>query len=273
MNTTTTPSVFKFHTHQVRTILKDGEPWFVASDVCKALGYLNTSKAVGDHLDADERMIALVPRTPNDSLGVETNTINESGLYALVLRSRKPEARTFAKWVTSEVLPAIRKTGKFDVKTSSGPLTEEMRSIIKAMVIERAKSLPVDQQAGAIIKAWSALKTHFGKGYKEIPVDQFAEALSLVARMQVEWELVEEVPSATGRHRRELVIVDSSGTRVIDATDKSLIHVDRVHALRRDFKVMQEAMVEMSHRMRICFGDINASDLIEPLNVNLGAKA
>lgn len=103
---------FSFGTHPVRVIDRDGSPWFVAADVCAALGYLNTSKALGDHLDADERSSALVP-TPNAPLGVPTNVISESGLYALVLRSRKPEARKFAKWVTSEVLPAIRKTGQY----------------------------------------------------------------------------------------------------------------------------------------------------------------
>lgn len=204
----TTPAVFNFNTHSVRTIIKDGEPWFVASDVCKALGYLNTSKAVGDHLDADERMIALVPRTPNDSLGVETNAISESGLYALVLRSRKPEARKFAKWVTSEVLPAIRKTGKFDVKTACGPLTKEMRDAIKNMVMERAKGLPHAKQAGAVVKAWSALKSHFGVTYKDIPADKYTEALSLVARMQVEWEIVDEVPAVKPSYHYPLSAAD-----------------------------------------------------------------
>lgn len=106
---------FSFGTHAVRVIDRDGSPWFVAADVCAALGYLNTSKALGDHLDADERSSALVP-TPNAPLGVPTNVISESGLYALVLRSRKPEARKFAKWVTSEVLPAIRKTGRYEAQ-------------------------------------------------------------------------------------------------------------------------------------------------------------
>lgn len=106
-------STFNFNGHPIRVIVRDGEPWFVATDVCAALGYANTSKAVGDHLDDDERASAMVQRTHNDSLGVPTNIISESGLYALVLRSRKPEARKFAKWVTGEVLPSIRRTGSY----------------------------------------------------------------------------------------------------------------------------------------------------------------
>lgn len=98
---------FNFGTHTVRVITRNNQPWFVASDVCQALGYSNTSKAIGDHLDEDERY--------NESLerGGSLLLISESGLYALVLRSRKPEARKFAKWVTSEVLPSIRQTGSY----------------------------------------------------------------------------------------------------------------------------------------------------------------
>ena len=77
---------FNFGIFTVRVITRDNQPWFVANDICNALGYSNTSKAIGDHLDEDERY--------NESLerGGSLLLINESGLYALVLRSRKPEA-------------------------------------------------------------------------------------------------------------------------------------------------------------------------------------
>lgn len=103
-------STFNFGGHDIRVIVRDGAPWFVATDVCAALGYANTSKAVGDHLDPDEKGV-----TTGYTLGGEQRLtiISESGLYALVLRSRKPEARKFAKWVTGEVLPSIRKTGGY----------------------------------------------------------------------------------------------------------------------------------------------------------------
>lgn len=106
------PSVFQFNAHNVRIITRDGFPWFVASDVCTALGYANTSKAIADHLDSDERSHEQLDRS---RMGSKAVIISESGLYALVLRSRKPEARKFAKWVTKEVLPAIRRTGSYGV--------------------------------------------------------------------------------------------------------------------------------------------------------------
>lgn len=104
---------FNFGSNIVRVVSRNNDPWFVANDVCKALGYSNTSKAIADHLDDDERY--------NESLdrGGSLLLISEYGLYALILRSRKPEARKFAKWVTSEVLPTIRKTGSYQSNTQS----------------------------------------------------------------------------------------------------------------------------------------------------------
>lgn len=104
---------FNFGTHAVRVITRNNQPWFVASDVCQALGYSNSRKAVADHLDDDEKGV-----TTSDTLGgkQQLTIISESGLYALVLRSRKPEARKFAKWVTSEVLPSIRQTGGYQAE-------------------------------------------------------------------------------------------------------------------------------------------------------------
>lgn len=105
------PSVFRFEeTTPIRVITKENEPWFVAKDVCDVLGILQPVRAV-ENLDSDE-----VNKTHvTDSLGrqQETYIINESGLYALVIRSNKPNARKFRKWITSEVLPAIRKIGRY----------------------------------------------------------------------------------------------------------------------------------------------------------------
>lgn len=107
-------AVFNFQSHQVRVIQRGDTPWFIAADICKSLGYKNTSKAVADHLDADEQSNESL-----DSGGKPALVINESGMYTLVLRSHKPEARKFSKWVTSEVLPSIRKTGGYADHTPS----------------------------------------------------------------------------------------------------------------------------------------------------------
>lgn len=103
---------FDFHGSEIRTVLRDGDPWWVAADVCGALGIADTRKSVS-YLDEDERTTSPV----TDSLGREQQTyiVNEPGLYSLILRSRKPEAKAFKRWITHEVLPTLRKTGSYSV--------------------------------------------------------------------------------------------------------------------------------------------------------------
>lgn len=91
---------------EIRTVMKDGEPMFCLVDICKALEISNPSK-VAQRLDDDERTKFELGRAG------ETNFITESGLYAVILRSDKPNAKKFRKWITSEVLPSIRKTGAY----------------------------------------------------------------------------------------------------------------------------------------------------------------
>lgn len=91
----------------IRTTVRDGEPWFVAADVCKALDVQNPTDAI-KKLDDDEKA-----RLNLGLRGGDTNVVNESGLYSLVLGSRKPEAKAFKRWITHDVIPTIRKTGGY----------------------------------------------------------------------------------------------------------------------------------------------------------------
>jgi prophage antirepressor-like protein len=110
--------VFEDEEHNpFRTFDVDGEPWFVLADVCRALDIKNVSDAA-TRLDGDEKMtLALNEGQTGIRGGARSmNVINESGLYSVILRSDKPSAKRFKKWVTSEVLPSIRKTGRFGGK-------------------------------------------------------------------------------------------------------------------------------------------------------------
>ena len=100
-------SVFNYDKNKVRTIIRNGELWFVLKDVCEILGISNPT-VVSNRLEDDE-----VTKFNLGGLSGESNIINESGLYSVILLSRKPEARKFKKWITSEVLPSIRKTGAY----------------------------------------------------------------------------------------------------------------------------------------------------------------
>lgn len=94
---------------EIRTITIDGEPWFVAADVCGALEIRNPTDAMR-RLDADERTLVSIEGASN---GLPVNAVNEPGLYTLILGSRKPEAKAFKRWVTHDILPTIRKTGGY----------------------------------------------------------------------------------------------------------------------------------------------------------------
>ena len=106
---------FQFPAYQLRTVMRDGEPWFIAADVCEALDIGNNRQAVA-RLDDDEKGVTT---TDTPSGEQQMTIINESGLYSLILTSRKPEAKKFKKWVTSEVLPTIRKTGHYEQAATS----------------------------------------------------------------------------------------------------------------------------------------------------------
>lgn len=95
---------------QVRTIQQNGEPWFVGKDVAEILGYKDTSDAMKKHVDIEDK---LTRRFADSGQNREMYIINESGLYSLILSSKMPKAKEFKRWVTSEVIPAIRKTGGY----------------------------------------------------------------------------------------------------------------------------------------------------------------
>lgn len=103
---------FKYNEQQVRTIEKNGEPWFVGKDVADILGYSDTAQAVRKHIDNEDKGVVEMT-TPGGKQPV--TIINESGLYSLILSSKLPTAKKFKHWVTSEVLPSIRKTGEYKI--------------------------------------------------------------------------------------------------------------------------------------------------------------
>ena len=121
---------------EIRTMQDEkGEPWFVGKDMAKVLGYSNSRKALQDHVDNEDRIDGVTIR---DAIGRNQKMIiiNESGLYALILSSKLPQAKAFKRWVTSEVLPQIRKTGGFiPTKDKDG------RELSAEQILERANSI------------------------------------------------------------------------------------------------------------------------------------
>ena len=118
---------------KVRTVEINGEPWLVGKDVAAALGYQNPQRAICDHVDEEDKGVTEMV-TPGGKQSVPI--INESGLYSLVLSSKLPGAKKFRRWVTSEVLPSIRKTGHYTAKPMTDYQMESIR-VRKAQLLER----------------------------------------------------------------------------------------------------------------------------------------
>lgn len=124
MNTTAITTFNNEEFGNVRTLTIDGEPWFVGKDIAECLGYSRSTKAVSDHVDEED--IDGIPI--QDSIGRMQNTpiINESGVYSLILSSKLESAKKFKKWVTSEVLPSLRKTGTYTVMAAQPTTTSSI---------------------------------------------------------------------------------------------------------------------------------------------------
>lgn len=201
--TATAITPFNFNNSEIRLIVRAGEPWFITADVARVLGYRDASNA-GRVLDDDEKGTHIVSTPGGDQ---KVTVINESGLYALVLRSRKPEARKFAKWVTSEVLPAIRKTGRYETPYSVQPgqtLSAEQAQYLRTMLTDYAHKWPKEKQGAFMMQGWSKLKAHFKTDYRHIPADQYMDAVNILARhiggWLIEYKQAEATPAPVTLH-------------------------------------------------------------------------
>lgn len=124
----------------IRSLTIEGEPWFVGKDVAEALGYSNASKAVSVHVDEEDRQIEIFRHSQNGNLETKTTIINESGVYSLIFSSKLESAKRFKHWVTSEVLPAIRKTGSYRVNRDYDKM-EIARMIVACKSVGAVKAI------------------------------------------------------------------------------------------------------------------------------------
>jgi len=141
---------FSFESHSIRTIIIADEIWWVAADVCKALGIQNTSQAVSQ-LDDDEKQVIdlqALSKAYGNNIKDLVNVINESGLYTLILRSNKQEAKRFKKWVTAEVLPSIRKSGGYHLAPAL--VSSERPTKVFPEYFRIAKLIGLDKNAAAL---------------------------------------------------------------------------------------------------------------------------
>lgn len=203
---------FDFEKHPVRATIINGEPWFVASDICRALKLTNTSESLRN-LDEDEKGISSTD-TPS---GVQDMLIvSESGLFTLILRCRdavKPGTapHRFRKWVTAEVLPAIRKHGRYE--DTSGKMDTLLGQTIGtdgfhmlgAIIKGKVVSLPQAVQRRATAKIWSQTHAAFGvRSAADIPADQLDAARNFIAAYALEGEWLRKEPEPKTEPRLDI---------------------------------------------------------------------
>ncbi|PIG08774.1 Bro-N domain-containing protein [Comamonas sp. 26] len=212
---------FNFGVFPVRVISHDNQQWFAAADVCAALGIKNHRDSLM-HLDEDEKGVV-----SSDTLGGLQNisVVNESGLYALVLRSRKPEARKFAKWVTSEVLPSIRQTGGY-AKQPDTRRTEHARQLAHAATLQVYQAVFDAAMQGDEPAHFTRLLLSFTQG----PGD----ALAPYVKPMEAGAMLMTLPQLTQAIRTDLMLSDATLARLAAACTQRMAERTEYEARRRE---------------------------------------
>ena len=187
MSNQTQLSTFSFESKSIRTLAINNEPWFIAKDLCDILGIKNPSQAL-ENLDEDERSMFNIGRSKVHGGGGEVNIINESGMYTLILRCRDAVKKgsvphRFRKWVTSEVLPTIRKTGKYESKTTADDRTG-LRNAVNMLVSKKGL---IYSDAYNLVHQYMNVER-----IEDIPADKLQSAVEYVHRIVLEGELITE---------------------------------------------------------------------------------
>lgn len=197
MSNQTQLSTFNFESNSIRTLAINNEPWFVAKDVCDAIGLTNSRMSL-IALDEDEKGVSLI-YTPSGQQ--EMNIVSESGMYTLILRCRDAVKKgsiphRFRKWVTAEVLPTIRKTGKYESKTSVNDRTG----------LRNAVNMLVSKKGLIYSEAYHLVHQRFNvESIEDLTLEQLPQAVEYVHKIILEGELITEaeLPSSEKKFTRE----------------------------------------------------------------------
>jgi putative antirepressor protein ant len=187
MTTQTQLSTFNFESNSIRTLAINNEPWFVAVDVCNALNIANSRDALLK-LDEDEKTTVGLTDSQAGNGAQSISIISESGMYTLILRCRDAVKKgsiphRFRKWVTAEVLPAIRKTGKYEGKTTADDRTG-LRNAVNMLVSKKGL---IYSDAYNLVHQYMNVET-----IEDIPADKLQSAVEYVHRIVLEGELITE---------------------------------------------------------------------------------
>ena len=257
INSTTSNSLQLFENTdwKVRVVMRDGEPWFVAKDVCDCLGVSNSRDAVA-RLDDDEKDVGKA-----DTLGgcQDMMLISESGLYTLVMRSNKPDAKVFRKWVTGEVLPSIRKTGSYSVNQPQPQivLPTNYLEALKALVASEEAKLALQAELTSEKEAHEKDNNDFKTGLDilntqkaQISSKREATAMATASSARAHQHLAEKVLET---HASELIALraamEERRSHLWDA-DRTAHAIYRLNVLEKDYSLntlQNKARLLLSH--------------------------
>ena len=244
---------------KVRVVMRAGDPWFVARDVCDCLTLTDTNKAC-QNLDDDEKQI--VPRDFDPELFSESKAqamtlISESGLYTLVMRSNKPEAKSFRKWVTNEVLPSIRKTGSYSVNQTQPMmcLPQDYESALEALLakVRENKALQAERDEAIRTKAMigskreaTAMATASAKSREcEKLREQIGDAKTYKAVTAISW-----LPDYFDMSNRGLYGSVAANLKKVEAgMSPAFEHIDIPDSRFGKVKAYHVAVIERLHEM------------------------
>lgn len=178
------PASFSFESFSVRTLGTPELPLFVANDVCSVLGFGNGRQAIASHVDPEDLIKSEIETAGGRQV---VNCVNESGLYALIFGSKLESAKRFKRWVTSEVLPAIRKTGRYEAQETITPA--EQRAIQREVAIRAHKTASNYRTIYRAIKARYQIAR-----YDQLPRTQLEDCLDFIREVELD---VPEVPHTT----------------------------------------------------------------------------
>lgn len=193
--------VFNFETNEVRTIVIENEIWFVAKDVATSLGYKKPENAVSTHVDDDDKTTTLFQGTGSNYKS-KTTLVNESGVYSLIFGSKLESAKRFKKWVTSEVLPSIRKKGSYSAKPLTAMETLKLQSKALIETNERLDNVEediVELKENVLLPAgqYSYIASRVNKRVNEI-ARAFGKTLSSKQRAELYRDINSGIKTITG---------------------------------------------------------------------------
>ncbi len=259
----TTLTIFNFENTQIQTIVENNEVFFRAAQLAELLQYRNPHDAIKKHVDTDD----LAKREVMNSVGKKTKAVfvNESGMYALILGSKMESAKKVKRWVTAEVLPAIRKTGKFEVAQTTAEDRTGLRDAVNFLVSKR----------GLLYSdAYNLVHQRFNvKSIEDLSLEQLPQAIEYVHKIALEGELIApprdtsqmvKIPHAG----RWLVITseyDENRTVVKNIDGKSCVDARLNRKLISETHLMADMLLELAHRMRIVDGECNPNIFDTPI--------